>query len=336
MRISGRNQRQEHDPRAPPANDRVGQQIAQQRGGQFAAHQILQGRGGAIQPVLKRLGPGKHGLEHHEQQGKEHRRPQPGVQQHPVHARMDAMARGFGKRGALRHLPRQQAAFGQRHMHARRRGFIASGGVARHGDGRGQLGQPLAPHRHGFDHRHAQFGGQRGGIDRQPVARSQIDHVERDYGGPAQFQHFLGKDQMLFEVGGIEHDDQHIGPHLAHLLAHDDLAGHFLVRAGGGKAIGTGQIDQFDRLATGQQQAPGLALHRDAWIVGDLLARAGQRIEQRGFSGIGIAHQRGDKWPPAHAANSSTCIARAWMRRSATVIRPISIARGSRPRNTPR
>ena len=47
------------------------------------------------------------------------------------------------------------------------------------------------------------------GIDHQPVTLGQIEHVERDHRGPAQRDHFLRKDQMLFKIGRIEHHHQH-------------------------------------------------------------------------------------------------------------------------------
>ena len=44
------------------------------------------------------------------------------------------------------------------------------------------------------------------------------------------------KHEVLLEIGGVEHDDQHFGLRLARELAEHDLAGHFLVGAGGVEA----------------------------------------------------------------------------------------------------
>ena len=92
--------------------------------------------------------------------------------------------------------------------------------------------KPAAAHRHGRDHRHAERFGQRRGIEHQPVALGQVDHVERDHRRAAERDHFLREHQVLLEVGRVEHDDQHFGRRLARELAEDDLAGHFLVGAG--------------------------------------------------------------------------------------------------------
>jgi hypothetical protein len=162
-----------------------------------------------------------------------------------------------------------------------------------HGDGGGQFLQPAAAHGDRGDDRNTQPGFKRGGIKYQPVALGQVHHVERDHGGPAQGYDFLRENQMLFEVGGIQHHNQHFGRRFARELAEDDLSGHLLIRAGGMQAIGTGQVGEFNVFAQGQDQPARLAFHRDAGIVRDLLPRAGQGVEQGRFPGIGIADERG-------------------------------------------
>ena len=84
---------------------------------------------------------------------------------------------------------------------------------------------------------------------------------------------------MIVEIGGIDHDHQRVGAFFAQLLAHHDIAGHLFVGAAGIKAVGAGQVDQFDRAAIAQRQAARLALHGDAGIIAELLPRAGERIE---------------------------------------------------------
>ena len=62
---------------------------------------------------------------------------------------------------------------------------------------------------------------------------------------------------------------------------------HRLVRARGVEAVGAGEVNEFNRAAVGQSQAAGMALDGDARIIADLLARAGERVEQGAFAGIG-------------------------------------------------
>ena len=155
----------------------------------------------------------------------------------------------------------------------------------------------------------------------------------------AKARHFLRQHQMLFKVRRIEHQHQHFGLGLAGLLPQDHPRGHRFVGAGRIKAVGAGQVDQFGRFSGRKRHPPRLALDRNTRIVRNFLPRPGQRVEQRAFAGVGIADQRDHGGAPGHATDSdssSTANARAWTRRSATVIRPTSTAIGSRLRNTPR
>lgn len=158
-------------------------------------------------------------------------------------------------------------------MPARARFLVGVG--FRLGDRRDQLGKSLAANRNGRDHGHAERLRQRRRIEHQSVAFGQVDHIERDHRRPTQFEHFLREHQMLFEIGRVEHEDNHLGHRLAGKFAMDDFACHLLVGARGIETVGTGQIDQLDRFAARQRQPPRLPLHRDARIIGDLLACAG-------------------------------------------------------------
>ena len=157
----------------------------------------------------------------------------------------------------------------------------------------GKFRQPPPPHGHGGDNRHAQGRFQRSRIKHQAIPLSQIDHVERHYCRPTECDDFLRKDQVLFEVRGIQHHDEHLRRRFAREFTEHHLAGHFFIRAGRIESIGTRQVRQFDRLAIGKRQPPGLSLHSDARVIGDLLPRPSQRIEQCALAGIGVADQRG-------------------------------------------
>ena len=281
--------RQEHHHSADPGQDAIGKQVAQQAGSHIIAHLRAQPVNAALQRIGKGRRPGKHRLEHHEQSRKQDQRPEPGMQEHLIEPRMQAMFAGFREDGAAGNRLCGQPPFG--HVFAGR----ARAGPARFGFGNRlrQLGEAFAPHRDRRDHRHAQLACQRSGIDGQPIALRQIKHIERHDRRLAKLDHFEREDQMLLKVGGIEHHHQHIGRSFAGKQAENDLAGHLFIGAGRGEAIGAGQIGQFNRFPRRQHQPPRLALDRDPGIVGDLLARAGQRVEQRAFASIGIADQRG-------------------------------------------
>ena len=134
---------------------------------------------------------------------------------------------------------------------------------------------------------------------------------------------------MIVEIGGIDHHDQRVGQPLARLGAGQHVAGDLLVGGGGVEAVRAGQVNQLDRAPVVEREAPRMAFDRDAGIIADLLARAGQRVEQRTFAGVRIADQR-DQRQRRHYP-SDTVIVAATVRRSATVIRPMRQAIGPRP-----
>ena len=86
---------------------------------------------------------------------------------------------------------------------------------------------PALAHRDGRDHRHAELAfDSAAGIERQPVALGQVDHVERDHHRQAERDQLEREAQMVVEVGGVDHDDERVGQPLARLRAGDDVARH--------------------------------------------------------------------------------------------------------------
>src|SRR5205085_2043374 len=185
-----------------------------------------------------------------------------------------------------------------------------------------------------LDHRHAELPLKRHGIDVEAVAAGEVDHVERHHRRRAECDQLQSEAKVIVEIAGVEDDQKRVGQPLALLLAQEDVAGHLLIRAGGIETVGAGEVDQLDRPAVGKIEAARLPLDGDARIITDLLSRPGQHVEQGALAGIGIADHRdqriGAHWPPA-----STEMAWAWSLRIATVIRPIRIASGSRPKGAP-
>ena len=129
------------------------------------------------------------------------------------------------------------------------------------------------------------------------VGRPEVDQLEREA-------------EVVVEVGGVEHDQQGVGQPLALLLAEQHVAGHRFVGAGRVEAVSAGKVDQLERPAVGEREPAGMPLDRDAGIVADLLAGAGQRVEQGALAGIGIADHR-DQRSGRHAAVRVTRMARA-------------------------
>ena len=142
-------------------------------------------------------------------------------------------------------------------------------------------------------------------VELEPVALGEVDHVERDDRRQAELDQLQREAQMIVEVGRVDDDQQRVGLPLALLLAEQDVAGDRFVGAGRIEAVGAGQVDQLDRAAVGQRQPARMPLDRDAGIIADLLARAGQRVEQRALAGIGVAGD-GDQRKRVHWLSGMT------------------------------
>ena len=162
-----------------------------------------------------------------------------------------------------------------------------------------------------------------------------VDHVERDDGRQVQREQFERETEMIVEVRGVEHDDQRVGALLALLTAQHDVARHRLVEARGGQAVGAGKVDQRQRSAVGEAGMARLPLDGDTGIIGYLLPRAGQRVEQARLTRIGIADECDRRNGAGHAAGS-TVIAAACLARMITFMRPTVSASGSREKMLPR
>ena len=152
-----------------------------------------------------------------------------------------------------------------------------------------KLGDAAAAHRDRLDHRHAELSLDRRRVELEAVAPGEVDHVERDDGRQPELDQLECEAQVVVEVGGIEDDHQRVRLALALLLAEQDVAGDGFVGAGRIEAVGAGQVDQLDRSAVAERQPARMAFDRDPGIIADLLASAGQRIEQRALAGIGTA-----------------------------------------------
>ena len=69
------------------------------------------------------------------------------------------------------------------------------------------------------------------------------------------------------------------------------VAGDRFVGAGGVEAVGAGQVEHAHAGGRRACEAAFLALDGDAGVVGDLLATAGERVEQRGLAAVRVADQ---------------------------------------------
>ncbi len=77
-----------------------------------------------------------------------------------------------------------------------------------------------------------------------------------------------------------------VGTRRAGHLAGQHIDGDTCIFGVGGKTVDAGQVDQREVVAADAAHAAGVLLHRHAGIVGDLLAQAGEPVEERGFAAV--------------------------------------------------
>ena len=159
----------------------------------------------------------------------------------------------------------------------------------------GQILQSATPHGDGGNHGNPELLLKPCRIERQAIPLRQVHHVERHDDRLAERDDFESEAQVIVEIGRIEHQDDRVGAAFAFLQAHDHAAGDFLVGAGRIEAVAAGQVDQFGGPAVGKGKMTGFALDGHAGIVGDLLARAGERVEQGTLAGIGVARKDNER-----------------------------------------
>ena len=151
---------------------------------------------------------------------------------------------------------------------------------------------------------------------------------------------------MLSKVRRIYHSDQQVGHGLAGPSTEQHIAYHLLVDAAGIETVGTRKIEHANTLPARGVQRALFAFDGNPGVVGDLLSAAGQQIEERRLTAVGIADERDERarrrgGRRRHGAGSASgCVSSirtqsASCRRRANVEVPTRTAIGSPP-NGPR
>ena len=170
----------------------------------------------------------------------------------------------------------------------RGRGQVASGsGFPRQGGGEGGHQFALTLTVLGADrhYRLVHAFAQTPGVDGEAQAARLVNHVHRHHRRLAQGGQLHGQDQLTFELGGIDRDQQEVDG-----LGFKEVTDQLFVVGIAVQVINARQVDEFDHLAADQnlrrQQIDG-----DAGPVADPGRGPGQAIEQGGLARIGHAQQ---------------------------------------------
>ena len=130
------------------------------------------------------------------------------------------------------------------------------------------------------DHRRAQFGGEFENVERAAAFGKNIRHVEEHKRRQAQCDHRRCQYQLTREMSHVQHQQNRIGTRLAVHLTGQHVDGDAFIVGIRRQAIDAGQIDDPDLGPFTGQQTYTL-LNRYAGVIADLLAKAGQTIEER-------------------------------------------------------
>jgi hypothetical protein len=146
----------------------------------------------------------------------------------------------------------------------------------------------IGAHRH---HGHTESPRKLFHIDLNAAALRSVDHVERHHDRHAKVEQLREQVEIAIEIGGVQHGDNGVERALlVHAPEHRIDRDRFI---GGArrKAVGSGKIDQFC-FALSELENATSALDRHPGVVAHFVRQTGERVEQSGLAGIGVADDR--------------------------------------------
>ena len=174
-------------------------------------------------------------------------------------------------------------------------GVLHGAGEGVHGDGLGVAGSLHSSLCGGHDavtlqggdlhHLAAQLAAELSHVDLVAVLADHVHHIDGDDNGDTQLGQLSGQVEVALQVGTVNDVQDGIGALIDQIVT----GNHFLQRVGG-QGVDAGQVHD-DHILVLLQTALFL-LHGDAGPVTNELVGAGQRIEQRGLTAVGVARQR--------------------------------------------
>src|SRR5580658_6132963 len=148
---------------------------------------------------------------------------------------------------------------------------------------------PLVPYHRNHGHAELFFESFRGNV--QAAALGDVHHVERDDEGLAHLDELADEIKIALEIAGVDDDDHGIGQPGVGAQAAQDFHGHLLIGGAADEAVGAGEIDDGGEGTIGEAASAGFFFYGNTGVIGDLLAKAGEAVEDGGFSAVGISRQ---------------------------------------------
>ena len=147
-----------------------------------------------------------------------------------------------------------------------------------------QILYPLPRYRNGRDNRYAQQISKSLKVDMYSQVLNIVPHIQGYYHWDALFQKLQGQVEVPFQVGGINHIDNHVA-------GFKHFQGHFFCFRSGFECISSGDINNCSRFLSQLHKAFGKA-HCRAGIIGSDDMHSGQARENNAFANVGIAHEQ--------------------------------------------
>ena len=139
--------------------------------------------------------------------------------------------------------------------------------------------------------RTAEFGAEFFHVNADAVAPGHVHHVQRHDDRAIQFQNLAGEKKIPFKIGRVHDHQRRVRRGVSFQPSTQCVAGQFFFRRGAFQTVKPRQIHE-DNLLVADFGSADAAFDGGAGKIRGLGAQAGQRVEQRGLAGIGIANQR--------------------------------------------
>ena len=159
--------------------------------------------------------------------------------------------------------------------------FDVSGGVD---GGFGGFHYAVALERRDFDDLTAELTRQLPGVDAVAVLFDDVHHIDGDHDRYAKLGQLGGQIKIALEVRSVDDVEYRVGT-----IADQIVTRHYLLEGVGRQGIDSGQVGDYYTVMLFEPSL--LLLDGYAGPVSDELIRAGQGVEQRGFSAVRIARQ---------------------------------------------
>ncbi len=161
--------------------------------------------------------------------------------------------------------------------------------VAAHGEL--ELDEALAVDGLAGDHGDAEFLFHAGGAHHEAGTLGDVHHVKNEDHGAAEIKDLVNEVEVALEVGGVGDAHDAVGHRGVGAAAEEHVAENGLVGRAGGERVGTGQVDDRERLAVLRVGGADLLLDGNAGIVADLLFKTGKGVEECALATVRIADE---------------------------------------------